>query len=67
MPDLNKIDLEDKNEHDQTSSDRLKSNQSFVNNFRSKFNNLKRNSKTQKIDLVSDNNNYLQSKRAKLY
>lgn len=67
MPDLNKIDLEDKNEHGQTSSDRLKSNHSFVNNFRSKFNNLKRNSKTQKIDLVSDNNNHLQSKRAKLY
>jgi hypothetical protein len=67
MPDLNKIDLEDKEEHDKTSSDRLRSNHSFVNSFRSKFNNLKRNSKTQKIDQVSDTNNYLQSKRAKLY
>jgi len=48
MPDLNKIDLEDKEEHDKTSSDRLRSNHSFVNSLRSKFNNLKRNSKTQK-------------------
>ncbi len=55
MPDLNKIDLKDEDEKiDQNN----KPGQSFVNSFKSKFNNLKRNNKIE---------NNTQSKRPKFY